>query len=387
MSRQRLIALLIAALVAISGALYLSTQRNLPRDVHGTSLWPALAGELDTVTSLSVLKGGATPSVTVQKQGQEWTVAERANYPADVAKLRTLLLALSETKIREEKTSNPASYSIIGVEDPTKPGAASAQIDLTAKDGKHGVIVGKSVAGGNFVRRAGENTSYVVEPGITFEAEPRYWIDTRLLDIASDKIQSIEFKPATGPAYSVRRVVDPASKAPEAKADSAAHAADDKTAGTPAATPPPPPASHFVLEGAPSGRLAADQETLAPAPNFLSNLADEDVSKAGDIDFGKPMIVTVTLADGSVITLTGVAIGDKRWIQVAASKDAALSAKANSRAFEIATYRYDGIFKPLEQLLVPKPAPTPKSGADAKASPAAPSTPSRAKKPAAAPRP
>ena len=145
-------------------------------------------------------------------------MAERANYPADVSKLRTLLLALSDTKIREEKTSNPASYSIIGVEDPTKPGATGAQIDLTAKDGKHGVIVGKSVAGGNFVRRAGENTSYVVEPGITFEAEPRYWIDTRLLDIASDKIQSIEFKPATGPAYSVRRVVEPSGKAPDAKA-------------------------------------------------------------------------------------------------------------------------------------------------------------------------
>ena len=391
MSRQRLIALMIAALLAISGALYLSTQRNLPRDVHGTALWPSLAGELDTVTTLSILKGGTTPSVTVQKQGQEWTVAERANFPADVSKLRTLLLALSETKIREEKTSNPASYSIIGVEDPTKPGATGAQIDLTAKDGKHGVIVGKSVAGGNFVRRAGENTSYVVEPGITFEAEPRYWIDTRLLDTASDKIQSIEFKPATGPTYAVRRVVEPSAKVPDAKADGAkvpdAKSTDVKTAATPAATPPPPAQPKFVLEGVPSGRLAADQQTLAPAPNFLSNLAVEDVSKSGDIDFSKPMIVTVTLADGGVITLTGVAVGDKRWIQVAAPKDSALSAKANGRAFEIASYRYDGIFKPLEQLLVPKPAPPAKPGADTKASPAAPSTPSSAKKPAAAPRP
>ena len=396
MSRQRLIALMIAALVAISGALYLSTQRNLPRDVHGTALWPALASELDSVTSLSVLKGGATPSVTVQKQGQEWTVAQRANYPADLPKLRTLLLALSETKIREEKTSNPANYSIIGVEDPTKAGATGAQIDLTAKDGKHGVIVGKSVAGGNFVRRAGEATSYVVEPGITVEAEPRYWIDTRLLDISSDKVQAIEFKPATGPVYAVRRVVEP-SKAPEAKADtkaSADKATDAKVAATPAPAPapaptpatPPPPVTKFVLEGAPSGRLAADQLTLAPAPNFLSNLADEDVSQASDIDFSKPMIVTVTLADGSAITLTGAAVGDKRWIQVAAPKDAALDAKVHGRAFEIATYRYDGIFKTLEQLLVPKPTPAAKSGPDTPPSPSAKSS-SSAKKPAAAPRP
>src|SRR4029077_2454530 len=188
MSRQRLIVLAIAALIAISGALYLSTERNLPPDVHGTLLWPALAGELDSVTALSVIKGGTTPSVTVQKQGKDWTVAQRANYPADAPKLRKLLLALSDAKIREEKTSNPDNYSIIGVEDPTKAGAGGAQIELTAKDGKHGVIIGKSVAGGNFVRRVGEVKSYVIEPGISFEAEPRYWIDTQLLDVSSEKI-------------------------------------------------------------------------------------------------------------------------------------------------------------------------------------------------------
>jgi hypothetical protein len=400
MSRRRLVVLMIAALIAISGALYLSAQRNLPRDVHGTLLWPALAGELDSVTSLSVLKGGTTPSVTVHKQGQDWTVAERANYPADVPKLRKLLLALSDTKIREEKTSNPDNYSIIGVEDPTKPGATGAQIELAAKDGKHGIIVGKSESGGNFVRRAGESTSYVVEPAISFEAEPRYWIDTRLLDIATDKIQSIEFKPVTGPVYSLHRVVEPSKKAADAKATDTkakdakakdAKAADVKMAGAPAATPPPtptPPATKFVLEGVPSGRQAADAQTLAPPPNFLSSLADEDVSQVGDVDFSKPMIVTVTLTDGSVITLTGTAVGDKRWIQVAAAKDAALSAKAQGRAFEIATYRYDGIFKPLEQLLVPKPAPATKSSSSgAKPSPPLKSTPTSAKKPTTAPRP
>jgi len=64
MSRQRFIALLVAAALAISGALYLSTQRNLPRDTHGAALLPALGGELNTVTALSVRRGSATPSVT-----------------------------------------------------------------------------------------------------------------------------------------------------------------------------------------------------------------------------------------------------------------------------------------------------------------------------------
>ena len=63
-----------------------------------------------------------------------------------------------------------------------------------------------------------------------------------------------------------------------------------------------------------------------------------------------------------MITITGAAaaaVGDKHWIQLQASKDAALNAKTAGRAFEMAGYRYDAIFRPLEQLLVPKPPPAP----------------------------
>jgi hypothetical protein len=399
MSRQRFIALLIAALAAISAAVYLSAQRNVVREVHGQSLLPSLANELNTVTSLSVLKGSATPSVTVHKQGEQWTVAERANYPADVPKLRRLLLSLSDAKIREEKTSDPAKYSIIGVEDPTKPGATGAQIELIAKEGKHDLIVGKPVDQGNFVRRVGDKSSYIVEPGISFEAEPRYWIDTHLFDLSADKIQSIQFKPPTGPAYTLRRVSEPAPKAAEGKAAEGKKTATDAAASAPAsaaasaaaepeaaAEPAAAAASKFVLEGVPSGRQAADSNTLSPSPATFSNLDDDDVAPVAEIDFSKPSMVTLALSDGSSITLTGAALGEKRWIQIAAPKDASLSAKTSGRAFEIATYRYDQIFKPLEQLLVPKPAPAAKPAGTQPAAPGAKSPPS-AKKPVTAPKP
>lgn len=369
MNRQRFIALMVAALLAISGALYLSTQRNLPRDPHGMALLPTLSSELNSVSALTVRKGAAAP-VTVHKQGEQWTVAERADYPADVPKLKKLLLALSDAKIREEKTSNPDSYAIIGVEDPSQPGATGTQIELTAQNGKLALIVGKSAGEGTFVRRAGEKTSYIVEPGISVEAEPRYWIDTRLLDIPTDKIQSVESKPSSGAAFSVHRVAASQAKPTDNKTGSPSTSA---SAAKPPADPPPAPAADkFVLEGVPSGRQAADSQTLAPSPAHFSNLSVEDVVPAGDIDFSKPSTVTVTLADGSVITFTGAVIGDKRWIKVAAPKDASLNAKANGRAFEMASYRYDGIFRPLELLLVPKPPPPP---------------PPSAKKPAPAPKP
>jgi Domain of unknown function (DUF4340) len=324
MSRQRFIALSVAALLTISGALYWSTRRNLPRDPHGVGLLPSLANELNSVTALSVRRGSATSTVTVHQQGGRWTVAERGDYPADVSKLRKLLLALSDAKIIEEKTSNPASFPIIGVEDPSAPGATGAEISVAAQDGKHTVIVGKPVGEGNFARRGGENTSYIVEPGISFEAEPRYWIDSRLLDIAAASIQSIAVKLAAEITYTVHRV----------------------TAGD----------GNFALDGVPPGRKATDSASLAPSPTTYSGLTADDVTPVGNIDFSKATVATVTLSDGNVITISGATSGDKHWVQLNASKDAALTAKAAGRAFELSSYRYDAIFRPLEQLLVPKAA-------------------------------
>jgi hypothetical protein len=327
MNRHRFLWLLVAALVVLAGALYLGTPRGVPRESRDQPLLPTLPQELNTVTSLNIRKGSAMPSVSLHKTAEQWTVAERADYPADAAKVRHLLLALGDAKIVEEKTSNPASFAVIGVEDPAQPGATGAEIAVTAKDGKHAVIVGKSVGEGNFARRGGENKSYVVEPAISFETDPRFWIDSRLIDVPAASIQTVEVKPPTGAGYVIHRLK--------------------------------PNEENFSLEGTPAGRKAADSPALAPPATMLGALNAEDVAAASGIDFSKPAQATVTLADGNVITLMGAPIADKHWIQVKSSKDAVLTAKAQGRAFEVAGYRYDAIFRPLEQLLVPKVPPAP----------------------------
>jgi hypothetical protein len=340
MSRQRFVLLLIAAIVAISGALYLSTQRNPQRAAQGVELLPSLASGVNSVTAVMVRKASTTPTLTVHKVGEQWSVAERGDYPADVAKLRRLLLALRDAKIVEEKTSDPGRYAILGVDDPSQPGSAGAEITVVAPGAKHAVIVGKPVGEGNFVRRAGEKQSYSVEPAISLETEPRFWIDSRLLDVPATRIQSVEVKPATGAAYAIRR-------------------------STPAD-------ATFSLEGAPAGRKPLDGHALAPAATTLTGFDAEDVSPVADIDYSQSSQAIVTLNDGNIITLTGVAVADKHWIQVKSSKDSALTAKAQGRAFEVAGYRYDAVFKPLEQLLVPKEQPAPKGAPSPKASSAAP---------------
>lgn len=326
MTGRRLIALAMAALLALAGALYLSTQRNLPRDTHGRPLLPALAAELDTVTAVTLRRGSTAPTATVHQQDDRWNVAERADYPADVPKLRKLLLALADAKIVEEKTSNARYFSAIGVEDPAAPGAAGAEVAITARGGRQAVIVGKAAGDGNFVRHSGENQTYSVAPGISFETDPRFWIDPQLLDLVAADIKRIEVKPQDGPGYAVRREATGAN---------------------------------YALDGVPAGRKAADAPALAPSPTLSGALTADDVTASSGVDFSKAAVATFTMTDGSVITIKGTAAGDKHWITLQSSKDKAFDAKAAGRAFEIAGYRFDTIFRPLEQLLAPKSAPAP----------------------------
>ena len=444
MSRQRFTLLLIAAIIAISAALVLSGRRNQPQDAPGVVLYPGLTAELNSVAMVLLRKGSATPSATLHKTNDQWTLAERADYPVDVGKLRKLLMALGDAKIVEEKTADPQRFASIGVEDPGAAGAAGAEVSVLTAKGKHTLIVGKSVGEGNFVRRAGENQSYSVEPAISVETEPRFWIEPKLLDIASSLIAGLDVKPAGGPGYALHRAklppITPAGAAtkpgaetstdasapdsttsaaasapgsaapgsgsttptaasapgssttvsPSATASSRATPSDGSSAPAPAtaATSPAAAATRapgsppngaapdarlssdntFTLDGVPAGRKALDGVSLAPSPGMLSSLNVDDVEPASSIDFGQSSQAVITLSDGGVVTITGTVAGDKHWIQVKSTKDAALTAKTTGRAFEIASYRYDGIFKPLEQLLVPKPSSPAKIGTARKAS-------------------
>jgi hypothetical protein len=370
MSRQRLVALIVIALLALGGASFLAARRDGSQQKTGASLFPTLATQAHSATEITVFKGSSTPSLTVHKQNEQWTVAERANYPADLSKLRSLLQSLADAKIIEEKTSNPASYPVIGVEDPLKPEAGGAEVSISVADGKHAVIVGKSSPEGSYVRRAGEEKSYSVAPAISVDAEPRFWIDTKLLDLKTADIEKVDMKFSGAPSYMIHRAATPPAAAPVAAATppvpakSPAPATPSVPATPPTAPPPassPPPPADFLLDGVPAGRKAADAQTLAPSPTTYGNLTIDDVAPADGIDFSKASVATLTLSSGNVVTISGAVIGEKHWVKVSATQDAALTAKATGRAYEISNFRYDAIFRPLEQLLVPKPAPEDKN--------------------------
>ena len=229
---------------------------------------------------------------------------QRADYPADVAKLRRLLIALGDAKVVEDKTSDPANYPIIGVEDPTKPGAAGAEIDRVREGRKHRDRRQTDRRGHFRAPRRRDQELYRSNPAISVEAEPRSWIDTRLIDVPSsiDRERRIE----TGGRRGLRRTASSRKRTTSARTKC-------------------PRAARRWTEG--SGAFGQHPER----PHRRGCRA------AKDIDFGQATQAIFTLSDGDVLTLTGTAVGDKRWIEVQSTKNAALEQKTAGRAFEIAS--------------------------------------------------
>ncbi|MBS0613801.1 MAG: hypothetical protein JSS24_11570 [Proteobacteria bacterium] len=222
------------------------------------------------------------------------------------------------------------------------------------------VIVGHAAGNGNYMRRVGEAASYSVEPAIPLESAPRDWIDGKLLEVPFEKIEGLRVRLTDGTVYHITRL--PPVQKP---------AAASPATTTPTATAPVQNEG-FKLDSVPPGREAAAADMIAPSPTSFSGVPADDVAPASSIDFGKPSVAELTLRDGSVLTLTGAAAGDKHWITLQSNQDQALNAKTRGRAFEIANYRYDAIFRPLEQLLKAKPAkpePAAKSATGAKSDP------------------
>jgi hypothetical protein len=338
MTGRRVGALIVAALVVILLGLWLSSRKNAnPESIAGQPVMKTLKAQLNEVSEVRVSRGDGS-RVTLKKQPTGWLVGER-EYPADAGKVRKLLIDLSALSTVEAKTSDPSKYSQLGVEDVTTPTAAGTRIDLVTPEKVNGVIVGKTAGmKSGYVRAADVKQSVLATPQIVAEADPKRWIDTTLVDIPESRIKEIEVSPASGPSYRVTR---------------------EKKEQT-----------DFTVTGVPKGRELSSPSAANPVAGELAMLALTDVRKAPSADApAKPERAVFRTFDGLEIQVLGVKDGDRHFVSLVPTSSAketgsevqALEARARGWQFEIPAYKYDGFFKPLEELLAKPPEPAAKA--------------------------
>src|SRR6185437_5700563 len=205
MSSRRVLLLLVAGLLVIGFAIWLSSRRHLDRaTMSGDLVLPGLENALNTVTEVRLTKGDQTHT-TLKKGASDWVVAERG-YPADSGKVRKLLLDLGALNVVEEKTHNPANYPQLGVEDTASPKATGTRVAAVTPAKVYEVIIGKPSSGkSGFVRVPTTEQALLAAPSITVDADPKRWLDHTLIDIPQDRIKAVEEKPTEGPGYTASR--------------------------------------------------------------------------------------------------------------------------------------------------------------------------------------
>jgi hypothetical protein len=211
MMQKRLLSLMLIT-IAVLGIGLILTQRQQPI-VQGSNetgpLVNGLANGLNEVNSLRITKGGDELVAELSRQESGWVLSNRHNYPADFDKVREYLIKLSEAKIRESKTSKAENYARLGVEDLAAAEAKGLGVELGGLKDPVKLIVGIAATGnspGTFVRRVGEDASYLVSGDVIPEKEGNNWLARQVLDLPSAEVLSVV---VTAPDKSVLKVEKP----------------------------------------------------------------------------------------------------------------------------------------------------------------------------------
>jgi hypothetical protein len=202
MSQTRLLALVIAAVLAIAGGWYFGTATQPTERAAidtGKLMFPDLTGKLKDARRIEITNKGKT--TVIEFKDGVWGIADRGGYRVQESKLRGMLTALTELRLVEPRTTDPAEFSRLGVEDPTTDTTGTADL-LRILDDKGqpilAVIAGhqRTRTMGNvpdqvYVRVPGDNQAWLADGGLQADADPQVWLDRDIMNISHTLITKV----------------------------------------------------------------------------------------------------------------------------------------------------------------------------------------------------
>ena len=343
-ARRALLVLALASCATTAGALAIYAGRPTAGRRSGDALalpelarWFNLAGR--------IVVRSAEDSFTLERIDRQWVVVEKVGYPTRPGLARDVLLALSELRLVEPRTTSPEFYRRIGVEDAESPGARSLSVTVESAAGAvlGELIVGRrrlAAAGGRsarYVRRPREHQAWLALGGLEIPGTALDWIDPALLNVPVHRIRDVVIEGGDRPPLVLRRDA---------------------------------PSADFSLVDAPAGRTVDQTQRLALVAGALQGLTLEDVRPAAllTLPVSGPLASFATF-DGLLIVVQRAVDPDRPsspWIGLGAASPpgshdavqaeaAALKARFADRAFAVAPAALDRLFARVEDLTVPTP--------------------------------
>ncbi|HEX9465318.1 MAG TPA: DUF4340 domain-containing protein [Alphaproteobacteria bacterium] len=313
MKTNHLIVLAVVAALAVAGAVAVSLSTgpgagNTP--AAGERLFPTLAAQINDAQSVVIQRKDETVTLTkkdsVLMQGG-WTVAEKYGYPAAFDKVRKLLVDLAELRPLEQKTSTPALFGELQLEDLSQPDAKSVLVTVKGPNGQDmlATYVGKErlARGGTandavYIRKANETQTWLAKGRLSLDKGPVNWLDRALADVARERVQKATVTQPDGTTITVSRA-KPSDK-------------------------------DFTLAGVPKGKKAKSEYDVNQVAAPLEHLELDDVRPAADIAApAKPGAAEIATFDGLVVRVDLLPGGDQTtWIRLQAKYEAPAAAAA-----------------------------------------------------------
>jgi len=295
MKTNHLIALAVAAVIAVGGAVAVSLRSSPDSDTQKSEkLFPSLAAQINDVSSVVVARKDET--VTLVKKDSGWTVAEKYSYPASFEKVRKLLVDLSELQPLEKKTSTASLYPELQLEDLSQPDAKSVLLTIKGANGQDilATYVGKErlARGGTgndavYIRKAGDSQTWLAKGRLALDKGAISWLDRLLVDVPRERVQQAVVTQPDGATVTV-------SKAKPADKD-------------------------FTLALVPKGKKAKAEYEINQVAAPLEHLEFDDVRPAADVPAPtKSGTADITTFDGLVVHVDLLPKDDQTWIRVSA---------------------------------------------------------------------
>jgi len=326
MKTSHVIALGVAALVAVGGAVAVSlsgTGSSTP--AASERVFPGLASRINEVASLTVARKEET--VTVARKGETWVVPAKHDYPAAFDKVRRLLLELSDLRPLEQKTSSPSLFASLELEDLSQADAKSTLVTL--KDANGGEIlstyVGKQRFGrgaggdGTYVRKAGGNETWLAKGRVQPDKATVNWLDKNLSDVARERVARVTIVAAGAPKVEAMR-----AKATE---------------------------KNFTLAGVPKGKKAKSEWDINNLAAPFERLELEDVRPLSEIPAvaGGPYAEVATF-DGMIVRADIVETDGQTWAKLSSRYEAPAAAPTEDETKEGKLKSADEVKKEIETL-------------------------------------
>jgi Domain of unknown function (DUF4340) len=295
---------------------------------------PALADKLGQVASVDIRRNGL--HLTFVRSGDNWLVAQKSDYPADLGKIRRIVLALADMTLVEPKTSDPNLYPRLQVEDPGKGKSTLVTIKDKAGADIADLIVGKRnfdrLGEGNdgvYVRKPGDPQSWLARGSLDFSDDMANWLARRIVDIPDKRVAKVGLTQPDGAALLLSRAK------PDAK---------------------------FAVENPPKDAKYKSDAALGEPAMALETLDLEDVLPSAKMPVPDKGVTTAsyTTFNGLTVTVKLFRHDDKNWIALAASgagkaADEAkkIDAKVSRWVYAIPSYKAKMIETKLADLLEP----------------------------------